>query len=274
MANQFRGPLFTYIYKRRINQYADFWSSPLVVLLPPQGVSAGFPASGDTENPISRRPYLQIETYPNLIIRVVANPIPPCKPFDWPNPQNKRHFRVDSTPNTTLLGIPRTPFSQSDWPVPFKYKHFRLDETPNLIVRFLPPPVTTPFFELDWANPFKAKPLHQDHEVSGFTTRNIPPPVSAPPFFQSDFPLPPLATRPVRLDNPPNLLNSTLFKPVVVLPFSQTSWPISYRRYSWDIHHLCQNSQLPDIIPPPPPVTARPRMIPLGLSLMGLGKTI
>jgi hypothetical protein len=234
---------------------------------------------------IPKRQFLNVEIARNVVLLAALVVAQPFHQTDWPTPTRARIVpQSDIAPNTLLLGIPQTipfrndhalptlrarvvphgdsysgvttrgipqqiGFNQADWPNPFTRKPLRLDDPPNVAIN-APLVGAAPFYKTDWPNPQgKSRFIILGHTAS-LTTQGIPPP---PPVFAIDWQNP-VARKPIRFDDPPNLLGSTL-APVAVAPFNKTDWPNPLGRSRFIVLGVTV-SLTTQGIPPPPPVLA------------------
>lgn len=178
-------------------------------------------SQGDWLLPVVARPNLALRSWLNgLPPGVIANPVPPIRNYDWPNPT----LRVQSFEQRTWIHSQQIspsvvmPFAQNDWPNPRgQLRNQDLSWAEGLPQTALA--LTLPLRQLEWPNPVYAR---ANLDLRSWIQK---PQLTAPvalPFNQSDWPLP----APAR----PNLqLRSWSFslqiQPQVQRPFNQFDWP-------------------------------------------------
>lgn len=204
-----------------------------------------------------RRPYLQSDPAPNLLVRGIPAVSYPFVPAQFPDiPRRKSsEFGFESQaflPPGTVATLPFLPvplpevmrrsfadsgFTQRGFlPAIVVTRPFAPPQFPEITRRnfgdslgfefqSIVPPGTVagppPFVPIEWPTPIRVRLHHQDFWWSGVTTRGIPVAVIAP-FAQSDWPLP-VRPRMAYADSygSPHIL---LITPVL-RPFAQTDWP-------------------------------------------------
>jgi hypothetical protein len=149
-----------------------------------------------------------IDPVPNLLtaqLALIGAVLPPGDACFDGAPARARQPRYDDPPNVAINSpvIPLAPFNQDEWVTPTRARATPYAET---AVNWLCPPwVIAPFNQDEFPTPSRARFAPQA-ECSGIKISNIPPRVPVPAY---DWQNPPRA-KPMRFDDPPNLLLGTL----------------------------------------------------------------
>ncbi len=178
-------------------------------------------AQSDWPVPKAAQPASTLRTHTDSFKLPLTTHTPKGRLLDWPNPRGPRPLVLDWVDDFKLpLTIAPQPFNQFDWPVVL-VKRPGLQYSWSDSFKLSLTTVTAPYTEYNW--PVPQAPRQNDYFASWSQTPQLT--VTAPPFFQTDWP------NPGRGAQQPALTWTDAFKlplTTVTPPYINFDWPNPY----------------------------------------------